>query len=1156
MRHAPKPIDPRHRGFSLIVVVTLMTLVAVLALGMLSLSSATLRGTQQDNAMSIARANARLALQLAIAELQKQAGPDQRITARAELLDSESPNPMWTAVWNSEGGDPAYLVSGNTSGNLDLSSIPDNAYPAGYHLPGKPLPPERSSLLFGAALPSEEQVRAPDVHLTGTQNGSYAFWIADEGVKARIDLRNPYRAADSDEERRLALSTSQSNSIAYASSSLRSLWPADESKFDRLLSLNQAVLLVPEIPDFHKQYFHDLTAHSQGLLTDAKHGGLKRDLTLAFENEEVFERWFGRKQSSETPKKVNADDVVITTEGGYEHNVNTNAQVVSKPGADKFFISDEFKNYRGKEAGPNWGILCHYYNLHKKVQNSADDFPVVFPHPPVGMQARRTGWDPYSQYIGSAGNVGYEFHSDLQHTNNYVAPVPGRFQMSYRLKAMSLGQRSDGQDLYSIILEFKPVIGVWNPYNVTFRGNRYRLEWEMSPVLKVEIEDPGGRSGTMEIDMTGWYGRSDNGDLLTLLTKTPVDLRPGELRIFSLNAESDMKSRNFRAANTGNTVGHYGYYELEAAWGAEGYFQMPLPEQFTIPQKNAAFRQLAVTGQAKIRVVSLSLSEQTFSEQSWTDTAGNWFSLKPGSENAALQRVVSTSRSTNIWQPDAPDMSPEVIEDSFPPMSPAALLSSQDLGTWVFSLRSTLDEPGQNIRNLIDANVRAANLNSRWDGSHGGMGLTALSPYKGAGPNGRGLLMAGAPPEPPSSLDRYSMWHGDGNQPYVVCFDLPHSQPLSLGQFQHAVLARYSNEPSFVLGNSYAGIRIPLDKKVNENFLGQDTGNEDTGLRTFDISYLVNEEIWDRYFLSGLSADDSLLPPDDFKKIARNEMPAPNARVKILDPTLEKKNLLSPSDERLSDELAARLAIQGAFNVNSTSVAAWRAVLAGMADLKVPVVDPATKAKTWEDPKGVTFSRFSNNAGKQGDLWKGFQHLDDAQLDALAKEIVNQVRARGPFRSLGDFVNRSLERTAGNRYDGPDIRLSGALQTALDHKDVGINSEISKVAADASDLEGGHFEKILDGQSKATGYAGFILQGDILQSIAPVITVRSDTFMIRTTGTARDNNGKITAQAWCEALVQRTPQPLDPSQDLTGNDKVYGRKFVPIHFRWLSRDEI
>ena len=86
--HNPPPIlvhYAKDRGFALIVTLSLMILLTVIAVGLLSLSSITLRGTSVSSARQTAQANARMAMMLAIAQLQKYAGPDQRITATADI---------------------------------------------------------------------------------------------------------------------------------------------------------------------------------------------------------------------------------------------------------------------------------------------------------------------------------------------------------------------------------------------------------------------------------------------------------------------------------------------------------------------------------------------------------------------------------------------------------------------------------------------------------------------------------------------------------------------------------------------------------------------------------------------------------------------------------------------------------------------------------------------------------------------------------------------------------------------------------------------------------------------------------------------------------------------------------------------------------------
>jgi len=1131
----------QEKGFAIIVTLTLMALLLVVVMGILSLASISARQAERQISTMEAQDNARMAVMLALGELQRTAGPDQRITGRADLLDDDIPHPLWTAVWNADPAieNPAYLVSGNELRPFDLESNDD--HPPGYHLPNTALDPATSVRLFNDPTTPNAEVRAPLVELMTPTPGAYAYWVADEGVKARFNVANPYREAATDDEKQLAVTTSQSNGIAHVSDELALHWPDHDMAISRAATHKSGELIVPAVEGYSEKYFNHLTAYSRGLLVDVKNGGLKRDLTLAFEDEDVFFNWFGRRPESESFGGV-------VSEGGYEKDINK----------DKFFISDVFHQTSYEDVGPNWGTMKHYYNLHKKSGDTY--FDLIFQHPMAGIDLRRTDWNPYTSH--REPSISPQWGTDLQHTNNYVAPIPSRVQAGYRLTGLP-STSANHPDTIVLELEFKPLLGLWNPYNVTFRPNVFKFDWEMVPFLEIEISgntapsNSGGApmNGTIRVNMTDWYGSESAGNqFVRLETRTPADLQPGEFRMFSVTRRDRMQWRRFRMGHSGSGVTGV----LEPTWGVDGYFRMVLPEQFDEPSRGDSFKPLRLSPDATVKVhwFSLSKREQTAGAAEWDNTAGNFFTFKPGN-NGTNHASISPFRATNFWQPGVEGMAPEAVED-LPPRSASSLVElPQELATWAFTLRQTTGSPGQNIRNFVDGNVRALNFNSRWDGSVEGMGMTALSPFRGEGYQGRGLLPPGSG-EPQADGNRYRMFGGDGNQTHVATFDIPHRRPLSLGAFQHAVLARYNNEPSFVLGNSYANPRVPLAQTVNPNFL---SGTNAPPLVTYDTSYLVNENVWDGYFLSGLSPDNTALPPADFTEIARNERPAPNSRVVVLDPGLTKDQLISP-EEPAASEIGGKLAIEGAFNVNSTSVEAWRAVLAGMSGLEMPVFDPIANGPTqWRKSGGVTFSRFSRNPGEEEDFWMGYLTLDDTQLDNLAKEIVNQVRLRGPFRNLGDFVNRSLTPAANPSSSDTDIRTSGALQAALDHENTGINAAIpNTISGQSQNLEGNHFEPILDGGQQATGNAGFIMQGDILQAIAPIITVRSDTFVVRAYGNAKSPDGRILAETWCEAVFQRLPQPVDPTGTLSNPDAGagtnFGRGFEMISFRWLPKHEI
>jgi hypothetical protein len=185
-------------------------------------------------------------------------------------------------------------------------------------------------------------------------------------------------------------------------------------------------------------------------------------------------------------------------------------------------------------------------------------------------------------------------------------------------------------------------------------------------------------------------------------------------------------------------------------------------------------------------------------------------------------------------------------------------------------------------------------------------------------------------------------------------------------------------------------------------------------------------------------------------------------------------------------------------------------------------------------------------------------------LDTLAENIVKQVRLRGPFLSLSEFVNRQL------RDDNDDLALAGAIQTALNQLSDGTANDPYKTlkalstATDPSPPgnEMYLFPKAAEGFS-SYGMPGWIRQADILSPLAPILSARDDTFTIRAYGDARDKGGKVLARAWCEATVRRTRDFVDPADSAEITDTptsetniTFGRRYVIIGFRWLSPDEI
>lgn len=186
--------------------------------------------------------------------------------------------------------------------------------------------------------------------------------------------------------------------------------------------------------------------------------------------------------------------------------------------------------------------------------------------------------------------------------------------------------------------------------------------------------------------------------------------------------------------------------------------------------------------------------------------------------------------------------------------------------------------------------------------------------------------------------------------------------------------------------------------------------------------------------------------------------------------------------------------------------------------------------------------------------------LEPEGIRKLAEEIVKQVRERGPFLSMSDFVNRRLE--SGEKG------LKGALQAAIDATD--INQDFNEVKV--PEAQGDMFKNSKAGMgSLHTAAPGYLIQSDVLASLGNILTVRDDTFTVRAYGCVRNANKAILAQAWCEAVVQRTMNYVDPTNDpqdveynpdgtkgkgLSDINKVMGRQFRIVSFKWLDNWDI
>src|SRR5690606_12320145 len=260
-------------------------------------------------------------------------------------------------------------------------------------------------------------------------------------------------------------------------------------------------------------------------------------------------------------------------------------------------------------------------------------------------------------------------------------------------------------------------------------------------------------------------------------------------------------------------------------------------------------------------------------------------------------------------------------------------------------------------------------------------------------------------------------------------YDIPTSDaPItSIGQLQHLNLAGHfsvatTNNTSvktnsflvnYPVGNSYPGPRVPRHKVFHSS---TPFGHH------FDASYLWNDLLWDRFTFSSYPQTES------FAFGAGADSHLVNARYRPF------RADIAPGNQAAFRGVfapAENLLVNGAFNINSTSVEAWKALFSALKG--VPIGTDASPAAPFSRTLSPVGGSAAARTGITANAWNGFNDLTQAEINTLAEEMVLQVRLRGPFLSLAEFVNRRLiegpTTTTGSTPDPYRLGLSGALQT-------------------------------------------------------------------------------------------------------------------------------
>jgi hypothetical protein len=1155
MTNPHKSIAPVPRGFALIITLMLMVLLVIVAVGLLTLSSISLRNASNERWAQEARQNARLALMLAIGELQATTGPDQRITAAAGIRGTQSARPHLTGVWegwkwDGTGNAPDFSAQKQDKFLRWLVSTRDEAAAKSLELAVQPVAAASQATLVRGMQDTGDRVDAEVVAISGNAGSSsrqgFAWAVFDESTKLPLAL--PESEDDSLAAQLRRMAAAPIPGYAAVTTNSRSRLGALGNQRLKLISTEQAALVGVTAAD---RRFHDLTSRSAGLAVDVAKGGLSVDLSRLFNNRDSLPSDYAKR------------------------HLYSGTDTPLAPIPDRFQGANPFPS-----PDPSWRLLHSHYRLYDTL--TGGQAPTIATtttaRPPAGSRGATVANHAFfntqqiapviakAQFVFS---IGFGWHENLTASarpNNASLPESQR-------------------DHYITWLVVDPVITLWNPYNVNLRFTGGRID-----LYRVPLAFRLYKNGTLinqefthlanSFLSQDFQSRGDNRyyrlNLLPEQGKTELILAPGEHVVLS----------------AANHVKHFNH-----AYQVQG---LDLRPGFNPPAGNSSNRNVGGSS-------SLNICVSSTGANSGSDYGRNVRSIavKPGD---VIQVEVRPQRA----QVDKPaetggkEISGFLKYYTGPPASPRLVggiefdygndernqlpsFARNDMPAFVVSAAiprnvKADDYQGSNpppvVRFKEPFLISSFQLKTERDSKFPSRSWVHNSPvnlYASAGLDQteswtsqqyefQWEVMTDWPPSSPTVEISNTGNRGYGGAgiyaqsgvEFATHSAIPLAPALSIPQFRHAPLNTAGQLPltSQIVANSLPSPLMPASSVLTT-----------AGNRTYlDHSYFANSALFDHAFLSGLAEPAGPLANSTDSTAAAiaaffdNNTPLPNSRFIPYSggrKTPEIVAAISAPDGHL--KTAAHLLIDCPFNVNSTRVDVWEALLASTFGGDVPIIDSGRVRSTTGDDTpvmrhlpgaGPDFESQVDPVSRDLAKWNGHRRLDSTQIRRLAEEIVKEVMARGPFQSLAEFVNR--------RPGNGELAQAGALQAALER--AGINDATRdrafRVVRDAA-----HANPTAAEGNTADGAPGVISQAELLTPIAPILTARGDTFRIRAYGEAGPPGGAM-IRVWCEAVVQRVPEFVDPTTDepwvrpANPVNQRFGRRYEIVSFRWLSAAEL
>lgn len=1176
--HPTPPARPR-QGFALLITIVLVAFLVLILVGLASFTRVETQVAANTQNLAQARQNALFALNVAIGQLQQAAGPDQRVTARADILDPASTTlrdtivrqPLWTAVWTTgpasldiaNSGAPQRQTSLGSTTPTTAQKVSSATWLVSRPTPATTLDPvSYAGVTTGPAPDAVELARnlGPNADITVTVPlvpvtanpagfdgeqliGRYGYWVSDEGLKAKVNLVDPTFGSSDIAVNQLhhwVPHSSASHLIIPMQPSTTDFRAVAPETLERVITPS-SIAFVPSVSSGFRanRVLPDITSHSRGILADVRRGGLKKDLTAAFEATTNFENFANANGPGlGMLYRTSANGIPLRSTGG---NFN------QPDGLSWYSLFYHYQTYKSALASPGAGTGPN------GIGNPSGTLPYALS--PRGYSINRGG---INLRVGSLLPVAISYRIDVAISSYDADPTAAE---NWRLR-----------------LHYYPQLVLYNPYSVRLSLANFQYERRLDPF---QAGADGQLSGTIgaytiregpnnfvEINQAANNGRlslrTRAGDLNTL--------EPGETRVFGLTSFRSMP--NLRDAIT--------FTDLASSPGMspDFYQYADLPEfPGTTDGDDIVALEMGNNRQVRMQTNEVLLLPNS---TKWPDN--------PGSGRYITTPIIGAANAANTWPADLRIR--QLADNPRHVLGLFARFKGLDSATGGSGLtysninvRPPLFHGNSSVFNVFDQTLSASSnlevyLPAFGQAYQDGLSDLALTPSAGGshfqttwGDSSAGL--------------------SSNSNIRPVLRDVTTQPLVSIGQFMHLSAFSFNsigNYEELALGTMFVGGSLPSPVvPTDQNNLAFQVGTVGGGgpnMRLFlDDSFLANEALFDRFFFSTIPPAGP--PPSGTTwPAAWTEFNNANPGATLVDPSKPLLNsrlrpLVTPSgppvlsDMRNVDTAARHLLLDGAFNVNSTSVAAWKAFLGGLSGNDLRIFDATAGTPTTVNlGSGSTnkfpFPRFwsASTSATPNNRWSGLRVLDETQLTELATRIVEQVKLRGPFLSMADFINRRLG------PPGPLTR-AGTIQAAIDTTSPSLNSGIKTnvavnvtggipavIAANLRDGAGAIYDTTI-------GMPGYLMQQDIIQASSAAMAVRSDTFVIRTYGeTVNPATGATEGRAWAEAVIQRFPDFVDPSMpaetDLasapssaakTTNENL-GRRFQVVGFRWLSPDDL